>query len=309
MTAATDRDHVGPAAAAGATLPAVLVDHLTVRIPTRVERRPAWVHAATDVSLALHSGRVRALVGESGCGKSVLASALVGLLPGGTQTSGRVVVAGTDVSASLGCPQAREWTRLRGRVVGFVPQSSATFLTPTRTVGSQLAEAVRWLQGPASPAELCDRVHLSREALARYPHELSGGMAGRAAVAFALAGKPKVIVADEPTASLDSALTSRILALLRESADAGVAVLLITHDVAALLATGVADELSVQYAGRIVDSGPADRLLTHPEVDYTRALVRALPQNGLHAVPGMPPALTDLDDRVRFSDRLAEVPQ
>ncbi|WP_040160627.1 ATP-binding cassette domain-containing protein [Nigerium massiliense] len=279
---------------------------LTLRLPTRVDGRRAWVHAATDLSLTLQAGRLRALVGESGCGKSILASALVGMLPHGTRASGTVIIDGTDVSGALTSPRAAVWDRLRGRVVGRVPQSSATFLTPTRTVGAQLAETVRWLDGPLPPDALARRVRLPEPALDRYPHELSGGMAGRAAVAFALAGDPRVLVADEPTASLDPELTEHVLGLLRGCADEGRAVLLITHDLQSLTTTGVADDLSVEYAGRLVDDGPAAGLLAHPTVDYTRALVAALPANGLHAAPGMPPALTDLTDGVRFADRLSE---
>lgn len=285
--------------------PVVELDRLSVRIPTRLGRRRAWVHAATDVSLTLTPGRVHALVGESGCGKSILASTLVGLLPPGTRVSGRVVVDGQTLEAALTDPGHPEWARLRGRVVGFVPQSSATFLTPTRTVGAQLRETLRHVGAERTLDQLLSDVHLGAPALDRYPHELSGGMAGRAAVAFALAGSPKVLVADEPTANLDVDLARHVLRLLRQVADDGVAVLLITHDLSALVATGVADELSVQYAGRIVDRGPARRLLEAPTVDYTRALVAALPQHGLHPVPGMPPALTDLKGEARFADRLA----
>lgn len=276
---------------------------LTIRIPTLLAGRRAWVHAATDVDLDLAAGRVHALVGESGCGKSVLASALVGLLPAGTRAAGAVRVDGTDLGPALTDPAHASWRALRGRVVGFVPQSSATFLTPTRTVGAQLAETARHLGAEEEPEELLARVHLEPSVLHLYPHELSGGMAGRAAMAFALVGRPRVIVADEPTASLDPDLTRHLLGLLREAADAGAAVLLITHDLTSLLDSGVADDLSVMYAGRIVDRGSAADLLKHPQVDYTRALVAALPQHGLHPVPGMPPALTDLGE-VRFADRL-----
>lgn len=285
---------------------AVDVRGLTVRIPTRLGRRGAWVHACTDVALAVRAGSVHALVGESGCGKSVLASTLVGLLPGGTQASGSVRLGDVDLSAALERPADPRWRGIRGRVVGFVPQSSATFLTPHRTVRRQLRETCRALAASATPAELFDRVGLPERALDLFPHELSGGMAGRAAVAFALAGDPAVLVADEPTASLDPDLTRHVLDLLRACADAGTAVLLITHDLAALDRAGIADDLSVMYAGRIVESGPAATLFEHPVHAYTRALLRALPENGLHPIPGMPPSLTDLDPRVRFEDRLRE---
>lgn len=286
--------------------PTVTVSGLTVRIPTRLRRRPAWVHAATDVDLDLHAGRVRALVGESGCGKSILASTLLGVLPAGTVTSGSVRLGDLDL---LEADEAA-LRAVRGRRIGLVTQSAATTLTPTRTVGAQLAETVDALAGPLPPSALLARVDLDDGVLARYPHELSGGMAQRAALAFALAGDPEVLVADEPTASLDPALTERVLTLLRECADAGAAVLLITHDLRSLVSTGtgavIADDLSVMYAGRIVESGPAGRVLDAPEHAYSRALLGALPENGLVPIPGVPPSLTDLADDVTFETRLRE---
>lgn len=274
----------------------------------RPEQRTGSVHAATDVDLQLRSGRVHALVGESGCGKSVLASTLVGLLPPGTHAGGSpgvVTIDGIDVSAALSDPQDRVWSRLRGRVVGLVAQSSATYLTPTRTVGAQLAETIDALAGPQDPHELLARVGLAPSVLRAYPHELSGGMAGRAALAFALAGAPRVIVADEPTASLDPDLTDLVLRLLRQAADDGAAVLLITHDLAALRSSGVADNVSVMYAGHLLESGPAMRVLEDPAHPYTAALLDALPERGLRPMAGMPPSLVDLDPTAAFAD-LAE---
>lgn len=291
----------------------VRISDLTLRIPTRLGGRPALVHAATDVSLGLEPGRVHALVGESGSGKSVLASTLSGLLPPGTAVRGRVEVDGTDVTPGLGHPRHRLWTPLRGRVVGSVAQSAATAFTPMRTIRSQLDEAVSALGGQRSPDELTATAALPAWALDAYPHELSGGLVGRAALAAALAGRPSVLVADEPTASLDRDLARTVLALLREQADAGVAVLLITHDVAALLDGAqldppLVDDVSVMYAGRIVEQGLAADVWGRPAHAYTRALLAALPRNGLHTVPGDPPSLTDLDGRVRFEDRLAAAP-
>lgn len=283
----------------------VRIDNLTVRIPTLLAGEPATVSALTEVTTSLEAGRVRALVGESGCGKSVLGLALMGMLPPRTRATGSLTIDGDEL---LHAPEKR-WRAVRGRVVALVPQSSATSLTPTRTAGRQLAETVCELTGTrASADELAERarrVGLAPEALARYPHELSGGMAQRVGVALALAGNPRVIVADEPTASLDAELADQVLCLLGECARQGAAVLLITHDLRSLERTGVADEVWVMYAGRIVEQGAAGQVLQAPRHDYTRALIGALPEHGLVPIPGMPPSLTNLDPSVRFADRLA----
>lgn len=252
---------------------------LSLRIPSTVAGRRAFVHAATDVSLSLEAGRVHALVGESGSGKSMLASTLTGLLPAGTSVRGTVEVDGRDVTASLTRPRDRVWTELRGHVVGVVPQSAATSFTPTRTIGRQLEETVIALGGALDAERLASAAHLPSWALEAYPHELSGGLAARAGLAGALAGQPSILLADEPTASLDPALSAQVLALLRAQADAGVAVLLITHDLAGLLDGGWADDVSVMHDGRLVEQGVAGQVLERPEHPYTRALLDALPRN------------------------------
>lgn len=266
---------------------------LTLRIPTVVAGRRGFVEAATDVDLSLAPGRLQGIVGASGAGKSVLASALSGLLPAGTQVTGTVEVAGRDVSACLTRPRDRVWRELRGRVVGVVPQSAATSFSPTRTIRSQLAETVAALAGEVPVEGLAEAARLPEWALAAYPHELSGGLAARAGLAGALAGQPSILVADEPTASLDPELSHQVLGLLRAQADAGLAVLLITHDLASLLDGGFVDDVSVMYAGRLVEQGPAEAVLGAPEHGYTQALLRALPRNGLSAAD---PSQTDVDD-------------
>lgn len=283
----------------------VEVADLTVRIPTVDQGRPAWVHTATSLSLRLRAGGFHALVGESGCGKSMLIATLLGLLPVGTVVTGSVEIEGQQMLTA----SRQQWQQLRGRTVGYVAQSAATYLTPTRTVGSQLRETIRELEGSRSPEELLEVVHLAPGTLAMYPHELSGGMAQRVGIAFALAGDPKVILADEATASLDRDLTVRVLELLRRCADDGAAVLLVTHDLATLLDTGCADEVSVMYASRILESGPADQVLRAPQHAYTRALLAALPRNGLTTVPGTPPSLTDLDPGHTFEERARQAHQ
>lgn len=264
------------------------VEHLTVRLPLP---SGSVVHAASDVSLDVPRGTVTALVGESGCGKSILASAVMDQLPVGARRTGEI-----RVTTPHGVIDVFAGEPFRGRHAALVPQSAATHLTPVRTARSQLDETIAALGSARTSDELALRVGLDPSALDCYPHELSGGMAQRVAVAGALAGDPSVIVADEPTASLDRALTDRVLGLLRECADDGAAVLLITHDLASLVRTGVADRLAVMYASRLMETGPAAEVFDDPWHDYTRDLLDALPSRGLHPLPGSPPQLTDLPD-------------
>ncbi|MCP2166312.1 ABC transporter ATP-binding protein [Goodfellowiella coeruleoviolacea] len=271
------------------------------------------VHAVTDVSFALRPGQVLALVGESGCGKSVLASALLGLLPANARLRGRAVLAdpaGAPVEL-LGAPEPVLAGRVRGRLVGLVPQSAATHLTPVRTAGAQLVEAVRALRPavaePRALAEaLADRVGLPRQALDSYPHELSGGTVQRVAVAMALAGDPPVVLADEPTTGLDRPLVDRTVDMLAELADQGRAVLLITHDLAA--AKRVATHVAVMYASRLVEIAPAGQLFTEPWHPYTGMLLDALPDGAFTPIPGHPPELTALPSGCAFCRRCPDVP-
>ncbi|MFJ4109574.1 ATP-binding cassette domain-containing protein [Oerskovia enterophila] len=277
------------------------VENLTVRLPLP---NGSVVHAASDVSLDVPRGTVTALVGESGCGKSILASAVMDQLPAGARRTGSITV-----TTPQGALDVFAGEPFRGLHAALVPQSAATHLTPVRTARSQLEETIATLGSVRTSDELSVRVGLDPSALDCYPHELSGGMAQRVAVAGALAGDPSVIVADEPTASLDRALTDRILGLLRECADDGAAILLITHDLASLVRTGVADRLAVMYASRLMETGPAAEVFDDPWHDYTRDLLGALPSRGLHPLPGSPPQLTDLPDDCVYHLRRPETRQ
>ncbi|MFF4172146.1 ABC transporter ATP-binding protein [Streptomyces sp. NPDC001744] len=285
------------------------VRDLTVRFRLRGGRTVA---AVTGADFDLAAGECLALVGESGCGKSVLASALLGLLPGNAETSGTALLAdpgdgdGTDLLAAGEKTLART---VRGRRVGLVPQSPAAHLTPVRTVRSHLEETVRALTGASrrdrreAAEAAAGRAAFPADHLDRYPHELSGGLAQRAATALALIGDARLLLADEPTTGLDRDLVDRTVDELRRHADDGRALLLITHDLAA--AERIADRVAVMYAGRIVEIAPAHRFFgpAGPRHPYARGLLDALPDRAFTPVPGMPPELSALPGGCAFAPR------
>lgn len=223
------------------------------------------VPTLNSVDLEVHSGRVTALVGESGCGKSLVAAALCGLLPPGSHSTGTLEIAGRSV------PTEADWRRLRGHRIGLVPQSAATSFTPVRTVGSQLTEAARTLGSRNSLSELLDRVALPPSTAQLYPHELSGGMAQRAAIAAALAGSPDLVLADEPTSALDPALAEQVWTLLHDIAADDRAVLLVTHDLSSLMRSDICDSIAVMRAGATVVQAPPATVLSVDD-EYVLAL-------------------------------------
>lgn len=237
------------------------------------------------VDFHLTAGSLQVIVGENGAGKSMMTRVLTGVVPAGATVSGRVWIDGVDLSADLARPNSSVWGAVRGRLIGVAPQTAATALAPNRRVGVQLKETLQALnsisEADASSRvkDLCKQVRFPLDALRAFPHELSGGMAVRAGLAAALAGNPKFLFADEITAGLDQDLEDEILALLRELADDGLGVLLITHDLSSLLRCQIADQLTVLRHGQVLESGPARESLQHPQTDYLRQLLDALPRN------------------------------
>ncbi|MEU1019150.1 ABC transporter ATP-binding protein [Streptomyces sp. NPDC005898] len=264
------------------------------------------VSAVTDATFDLAAGECLALVGESGCGKSVLASALLGLLPENAQTAGAALLGDIDLLTADERTLART---VRGRRVGLVPQSPAAHLTPVRTVRSQLEETLRQLAGvPRAKLRAAGEAAAERAAfpaghLDRYPHELSGGLAQRAATALALIGDAPLLLADEPTTGLDRDLVDRTVDELRRHVGDDRALLLITHDLAA--AARIADRVAVMYASRVVEiAGSADFFGARgPRHPYARGLLNALPEREFTPVPGMPPELTALPEGCAFAPR------
>ncbi|MEU3563956.1 ABC transporter ATP-binding protein [Kitasatospora sp. NPDC006786] len=258
--------------------------------------------AVAGVSLSLSAGECLALVGESGSGKSVTARTLVGLTaPGAAVRAERFLVEGRD-AAAFG---EREWRRVRGRTVALVLQDALSALDPLRRVGTEVGEpllAHRVLpkaEVPGRVEELLGDVGVPEpaERARQYPHQLSGGLRQRALIASALAAGPRVLVADEPTTALDVTVQAQVLDLLGELKAEGTALLLISHDLAVV--ARLADRIAVMKDGRIVESGPADRVLGAPEHPYTRMLLAAAPDPDR---PGPAPA-ADAQERKQEQDQ------
>jgi peptide/nickel transport system ATP-binding protein len=229
-----------------------------------------------DVSLALGPGEVHGLIGESGSGKSMTALAIMGLLPHGARASGRIVLEGDDLLAK----SERAMCAVRGRDIGMIFQEPMTALNPLHTIGAQVAETVR-VHGRASrrdaaeiAREALDRVGLRRVPASRYPHELSGGQRQRVGIAMAVALRPRLLVADEPTTALDVTTQAQILDLLRRLVDEdGMGLLLVSHDLAVV--ADLAHRLAIMRDGQVVEAGPAPRVLRERRHPYTRALLAA----------------------------------
>jgi peptide/nickel transport system ATP-binding protein len=254
----------------------VAVEGLTVSFDSVRSEDGSALPVVSDVDLTIRRGRILAIVGESGSGKSVTARTLVGLAGAGSRVEATTFdILGAD---TRGYREA-DWRKVRGAQLGFVLQDALTSLDPLRTVQDEVSEALRLprRQRTAAVEELLDSVGIPDPPYRRrnYPHQLSGGLRQRALIASALAGRPDVLVADEPTTALDVTVQARILALLRTLADDGRGVLLISHDLAVV--SRVADDVLVMHNGRIVERGPVAEVIHHPQHDYTRKLVAAVP--------------------------------
>lgn len=278
--------------------PLLSAKDLSVEFPGRRGGRPA--RAVDGVNLDVHAGEIIALVGESGCGKTTLARTLLGLQ---RPTSGEVVYRGAPLSYSGKALKAYR------REAQLVLQDPSGSLNPRHTVYEAVAEGLR-IHGEGAQERERVADALSRAGLRpperfflRYPHELSGGQRQRVVIAGALVLDPTVIVADEPVASLDASVRGEILSLmLRLRDDLGLAALVVTHDLG--LAWNIADRVAVMYLGRIVETGPVEKILTAPEHPYTQALLSVLPEGGTPVVlKGEPPDPTRIPGGCRFHVR------
>ncbi len=295
-----------------------LLEVRDLRVRLNTSRGPA--DALRGIDLTLARGETLGLIGESGCGKSMTALALMGLLPEGARVSGSIRLGGREL---VGLRDA-DLCQLRGNRIGMVFQEPMTALNPLHTVGDQVAEPLRLHRGMgraqarAEALRLLDRVRLPNAAqrLDAHPHQLSGGQRQRVGIAMALACGPDLLVADEPTTALDVTIQGEILALIAELVrDSGMALLLISHDLGVMART--VSRLLVMYGGSVVESGPTAAVferLAHP---YTRGLFAARPRLGaprvdgrrprLVTIPGRVPELVDLPAGCPFADRCAWV--
>jgi oligopeptide/dipeptide ABC transporter ATP-binding protein len=280
--------------------------------------RQGVVQAVDGVSFSLERGRTLGIVGESGCGKSVTALSIMGLIPKPPAkiTSGSIVFEGRDLTRL----SERELEDVRGRKIAMIFQDPMTSLNPTLKIGTQITETLdRHLgmtkeQARKRAIELLEEVRIPNAAdrLDDYPHRFSGGMRQRVMIAIALSCNPSLLIADEPTTALDVTVQATVLDLLEDLRDEHeMAMIIITHDMGVV--AEAADDVAVMYAGQIVEQAPVTELFDRPEHPYTEALLGALPQlegseedireGRLTTIPGRPPSLVDPPEACRFAQR------
>ena len=293
------------------TAPVLEVSDLSVRFETD----DGAVHAVDRLSYTLEPSEVLGLVGESGCGKSVSALSLLGLLPPTATVTGEALFEGTDLLEV----QPRQLRRIRGKEISFVFQEPMTSLNPVFTVGKQISEVLRKhldlssRQARKRTVELLRlvRIPAPERRVDEYPHQLSGGMRQRVMIAMALACDPKILIADEPTTALDVTIQAGILDLMRDLRERlGTAIILITHNLGVV--ADIADRVVVMYAGRKAEEAPVRELFTNPQHPYTIGLLEAIPRLGeegsngrarLREIPGRVPSLSEPLDHCAFADR------
>jgi oligopeptide/dipeptide ABC transporter ATP-binding protein len=286
-------------------------------LKTHFFTRQGVVRAVDGISYTVDRGRTVGIVGESGCGKSVGALSIVGLVPNppGRVVGGSIRFDGQELTTM----SKREMGRIRGAEISVVFQDPMTSLNPVMNIRTQLTEGLRFHRGidgrkaTARAIELLELVGIpdSARRLKEFPHQLSGGMRQRVMIAIALACSPKLIICDEPTTALDVTIQAQILELLAQlQRDSGMAMILITHDLGVI--AGVTDEVIIMYAGTIVEKAPTTQIFHSPQHPYTRALLASVPRldggerEFLEAIPGAPPDLADPPAGCRFSPRCTE---
>ena len=275
------------------------------RLKVIFSSRSGEIRAVDEVDLSLSEGDSLCLIGESGCGKTVMGMAVMGLLPKNAKVTGTISYKGQDL---VSAPE-QTLQQIRGQEIAMISQNSANSLNPVMTVGDQIAESLLIRQ-------ICSRKEAYEKTLrllgslgfedpgptaCRYPHEFSGGMRERILIALALICDPHIIIADEPTSGLDAQVKTQILRLIKERVANGRTLFLITHDLGA--AAFLSTRLAVMYAGEILETGLTKEVLARPLHPYTQGLLASLPSAGLHPIPGISPSPAHFPPGCRFSDR------
>ena len=286
--------------------PLLSVENLHIRFKTG----SGYIYAVNGVSFSLEPGTVLGIVGESGCGKSVTAFALLGLLPENAEvTEGQVIYQGRDV---LALPQAQR-ASYRGKEIALISQDPLTGFNPVYSIGDQIREAVLAHSTCSKPEAQKKAVDLMQQVgipdpenrYKNYPHEFSGGMRQRAMIAMALANEPKLLLADEPTTALDVTIQAQVLDLLsRLQRERKMGMILITHDLGVV--AQMCDQVLVMYAGQVVEQAPVEQLFEAPQHPYTVGLLDSLPRPGLkrlYPIKGQPPRLTEKISGCSFRPR------
>ena len=270
-------------------------------VEVKFNLRGRTLTAVRGASLDLYEGETLAIVGESGCGKSVFTKSFIGMLDkNGSVTGGQILYRGEDLTKYT---TEEEWLRIRGKKIAMVFQDPMTSLNPVRTIGEQIAEVITWHfgtdheQAKLEAIEILKRVGIAdaEYRYKQYPNEFSGGMRQRVVIATAIACRPEILICDEPTTALDVTVQAQILKLIRElQKELKMTVVYITHDLGVV--ANVADWVSVMYAGQIIESGTVREIFREPAHPYTKALLQSLPQLGvkgheLYSIKGTPPNL------------------
>ncbi len=289
----------------------LIVNHLSIEFQSEGRLLPA----VTDLSFHLEKGEILALVGESGCGKSISCMSLARLLPEPPAkiADGEILFRRGEKMVNIRELSHQELRKIRGGGIAYIFQEPSVSLNPVFRVGDQIAEAIELHRPevddiPKEVVSLLEKVGIPEpgERAKQYPHELSGGMQQRVMIAMALASHPSVLIADEPTTALDVTIQAQILDLLIQlRKDLGMSVILVTHNLG--IVSEMADRVYVMYAGRIMETASARELIDHPMHPYTRALLAAVPVPGregaLSTIPGNVPSPANFPKGCRFSDR------
>jgi len=280
---------------------------LSIRNLTTVfHSREGGIKACNQINLDVEAGKVVGLIGETGCGKSVLGMSILRLLPDNTTITGNIFYRDRDLLEF----SKKQLIGIRGKEIGLLPQSPSTSLNPVLKIGEQISEGLRihknlnrsiaWQK----TLEILQLLGLpsAEKRINAYPHQLSGGMKQRILAAISITGQPSLLIADEPTKGLDAVLRAQVVGILRRMIrETGASLLLITHDLK--VAARLCDDIVVMYAGEIVERAPAAHLLARSRHPYTQGLLASMPEGGLRPIPGHSPSLLDQSVGCNFYQR------